>query len=215
MKILLYSLCFASAAMALAPGAAAQKPIDPPVPTGFPAAALWRHNPLAASIKDGVLTITAGPKSNWTLLFPVTAPDFVFSARLSHDFASQWDAGALVVYVDETHWIKFCFEKNITGKPMVVSVVTRNKSDDVNHFFVDKHEIWMKIAKMGTTYFLYASSDGHDWLLLRDFTLGTDYKPEQIHFGFLAQSPEGQSKTVVYDHILYQTKRITNVFTGE
>jgi regulation of enolase protein 1 (concanavalin A-like superfamily) len=69
-----------------------------------------------------------------TLLFPVTARDFVFSARLSHDFASQWDAGALVVYVDRTHWIKYCFEKNITGKPMVVSVVTRSKSDDVNHF---------------------------------------------------------------------------------
>jgi hypothetical protein len=73
----------------------------------------------------------------------------------------------------------------------------------------------MKIAKMGTAYFLYTSSDGRDWLLLRDFNLRTDYKPEQIHLGFLAQSPEIQSKTVVYDHILCQTKRITNVVSGE
>ena len=91
--------------------AAAQKPVEAPIPTGFPAAAEWRHQPVSAAYKDGALTIVAAAKTNWfispidgnvadnapTLLFAAPKGDFVFSAHISHDFASTWDAGALVV----------------------------------------------------------------------------------------------------------------------
>ena len=88
---------------------------------------------------------------------------------------------------------------------------------DVNHFFVESHEIYFQIAKLNNAYFLYTSSDGRNWLLVRSFNLGEgiDYKPEQLRFGFLAQSPQGKENTVVFDHLVYQRKRIGDIFKGE
>src|SRR6187397_2393213 len=45
-----------------------------------------------------------------TLLGPPPAGDFQFSARVSVDFRAQYDAGVLLLWADEQHWAKFCFE---------------------------------------------------------------------------------------------------------
>lgn len=214
--------------------AVAQKPVDLLRVPGLPAATSWRHQPLSASFSDGALTITAGPGSNWfvtpidgteefsadsapTLLFPVESKEFVLSSRISLDFESQWDAGALVVFANDKTWAKFCFEKNISGKPMVVSVVTRGRSDDNNHFFVEGHSVWLKIAKLSNGFVFYTSLDGKSWTIIRDFTLneGVDYRPGELRFGFLAQSPDGKSTKVVFDNIVYQPSRIANPWTGQ
>lgn len=83
----------------------------------------WRNDPAAWSIENGVLTITSGEKTDWYIeptghhrvasspLLLVPAPqDFWFSARITVDFQSRFDAGALVVYADEMNWVKFAFE---------------------------------------------------------------------------------------------------------
>ena len=228
------AIAIACVVSSIALGAPAQKPAENPRIPGLPAMSSWRHQPLSASYENGALTITAGQGSNWfitpidgteelsadsapTLLFPVEANEFVLSARISLDFASKWDAGALIVFANDRTWAKYCFEKNISGKPMVVSVVTRGRSDDNNHFPVEGHSAWLKIAKISNGFVLYMSLDGKSWTILREFTLneGVDYKPGELRVGFLAQSPEGTSAKVVFDNIVFQPSRIANPWTGQ
>ena len=228
------AITLASIASAIAIGASAQSPTANLQIPGLPTTSSWRHQPSSASYQNGALTITAGPGSNWfitpvegteelsadsapTLLFPTEAKEFVFSSRISLDFDSKWDAGALVVFANDKTWAKFCFEKDFSGKPMVVSVVTRGHSDDNNHFAVEGHSIWLKIAKLSNGFFFYTSFDGKSWTIIRNFNLneGTDYKLGDLRFGFLAQSPEGKSTKVVFDNIAFQPSRIANPWTGQ
>ena len=47
--------------------------------------------------------------------------DFQLSARVSVDFASTFDAGVLLLWIDERHRAKLCFEYSPAREPMVVS----------------------------------------------------------------------------------------------
>ena len=93
----------------LAGAACGQKPVI----AGIPGAMEWQNAPLAwKTERAGTLSITAGKQTDWfvspmdgarrenspRLLFE-PADDFVLSARVTIDFRSQWDAGALVLYV--------------------------------------------------------------------------------------------------------------------
>ena len=62
-----------------------------------------------------------------TLLGTPPAGDFQLSARVTVDFVAQYDAGVLLLWIDERHWAKFCFEFSPAAEPMVVSVVTRER----------------------------------------------------------------------------------------
>ncbi len=72
-----------------------------------------------------------------TLLGVPPDGDFQLSARVSVEFASTYDAGVLLLWIDDRHWGKLCFEFSPDGEPMIVSVVTRGVSDDANAFVVD------------------------------------------------------------------------------
>src|SRR3954462_13695683 len=52
-----------------------------------------------------------------TLLGTPPDADFQFSARITVDFQSQYDAGVLFLWVDEQHWAKFCFEFSPAAEP--------------------------------------------------------------------------------------------------
>ena len=62
--------------------------------------------------------------------------DFLFQARVEVQVGESFDAGVLVVWLDETTWAKLCFEYSPQREPMVVSVVTRGTSDDCNSVVV-------------------------------------------------------------------------------
>lgn len=64
------------------------------------------------------------------LLFRPDA-DFIFTTSIEHAFANKWDAGAIVLKQDSLNWVKFCFERDYTGANRVVSVVTKDISDDL------------------------------------------------------------------------------------
>ena len=110
--------------------------------------------------------------------------DLQLSARVSVGFASTFDAGVLLLYAGEPAWAKLCFELSPDGRPMVVSVVTRDLSDDANAFAVEAEEIWLRISRIGAASAFHASQDGRRWELIRHFALGAD-----AELGFLAQSP--------------------------
>jgi hypothetical protein len=147
-----------------------------------------------------------------TLLGAPPAGDFQFSARVTVDFAAQYDAGVLMLWIDERHWAKFCFELSPAAEPMVVSVVTREVSDDANAFVVADRSVLLRVSRIGRVYAFHASIDGLTWQLIRVFTLGDTVDGHSI--GFEAQSPTGDGCTVTFDLISFTTERLEDLRDG-
>jgi len=97
--------------------------------------------------------------------------DFILIASIEHSFSSKWDGGAIVLKQDSLNWIKFCFEKDYTGAKRVVSVVTKNISDDCNSVEIKTNKVYYKLAKAGNVITLYYSLEGKKWFLIRHLQL--------------------------------------------
>lgn len=161
----------------------------------------WDNKPVAFEISQDKLRITAGGKTDMfrdpnvtyntdnapKLLF-FADPDFVLTVAIEQAFVNKWDGGAIVLRSDSINWIKFCFEKDYTGARRVVSVVTKDISDDSNSIELSTNKAYFKMAKAGNVITLYCSTDGKEWLLIRHFQF--EAKPG-FKVGFLAQSPTG------------------------
>ena len=138
--------------------------------------------------------------------------DFVLIASIEHSFSNKWDGGAIVLKQDSLNWIKFCFEKDYTGAKRVVSVVTKNISDDCNSVEIKTNKVFYKLAKAGNVVTLYYSLEGKKWFLIRHLQFDTD---KNLTLGFLAQSPTGKKCEVKFSNISYQAKKIKDPYLGE
>ena len=147
-----------------------------------------------------------------TLVGTPPAGDFSLSARVGVDFRSQFDAGVLLLWIDETHWAKFCFEFSPQSEPMVVSVVTRGVSDDANAFVVPDRSVWLRVSRVDGVYAYHASTDGRTWQLIRVFSLGEALAEHRV--GFEAQSPTGDGCTVTFDEIRFVPERLADPRNG-
>ncbi|MEK8108987.1 DUF1349 domain-containing protein [Micromonospora sp. M12] len=116
--------------------------------------------------------------------------DFQFSARVTVDFAATFDAGVLLLWLDERHWGKLCFEFSPAGEPMIVSVICRGVADDANAFVVPDRTVWLRVSRVDRVYAYHASVDGETWQLIRVFLLDHDTSRDRI--GFAGQSPTGE-----------------------
>lgn len=137
--------------------------------------------------------------------------DFLISARISVEFAATFDAGALLLWRDETNWGKLCFEYSPQLRPMVVSVVTHGRSDDANAHLVEGSSVWLRVARIGEACAFHASDDGQTWSLIRHFALGGE---GTLQFGFVAQSPTGEGCSATFDHIRYLPERLGDIRSG-
>jgi len=197
----------------------------------------WDPAPRAWELTvPNTLTVQAGPGTD---LFsdpagnpPVaTAPkalgippsgDFILSARLSVEFTSTFDAGVLLVYAAADSWAKLCFEYSPAGEPTVVTVVTRGVSDDCNSFTVAGNHVWLRIARIGRTFAFHAAlprdTEPLRWNLVRYFTLDTPSTRlearEEVHVGFLAQSPTGDGCRVTFSDITFHQRTVTDIRDG-
>ncbi|MBS4063302.1 MAG: DUF1349 domain-containing protein [Chitinophagaceae bacterium] len=190
----------------------------------IPDSLYWENQPLYFKVNGNNLIIKAGAKTDMfrdpnvtyntdnapKLLFR-TSDDFVLVSRIEHSFTNKWDGGALVIKYDSLNWVKFCFEKDYKGTRRVVSVVTKNISDDCNSVSIASNAVWFKIAKAGNVITLYYSLNGFDWFLVRHF----QFEPKEVQVGFLAQSPTGENCTVTFSNIRFQQKTIKDPYKGE
>lgn len=147
-----------------------------------------------------------------TLLGTPPEGDFQLSARVTVDFAATYDAGVLLLWVDERHWGKLCFEFSPDREPMVVSVVTRGVSDDANAFVVPDRSVWLRVSRIDRAYAYHASTDGRRWRMIRFFSLGDVTGRDRI--GFEAQSPTGDGCAVSFDRIRFAPGRLTDLRDG-
>jgi uncharacterized protein len=145
------------------------------------------------------------------LLAAVRGP-FQFSARVRVEFAATYDAGVLLVWIDDETWGKLCFERSPQGSPMVVSVVTRGVSDDANGFTVDGDTVWLRISYNGSTHAFHASTDGTWWHLIRHFRLS--HEPADMHVGFEAQSPTGVGCSADFDQVRFTPAALAELRDG-
>jgi len=185
----------------------------------------WENKPVKFTILKNDLTIVAGEKTDMfrdpnvtyntdnapKLLFKADE-NFVLSASIEHAFSNKWDGGAIVIKVDSLNWIKFCFEKDYTGAKRVVSVVTKNISDDCNSIEVKTNKVFYKVAKADNVITLYYSANGTKWFLIRHLQFDTS---PGFEVGFLAQSPTGTRCTVRFSDIKYLSKKIKDPYIGE
>ena len=197
---------------------------DVPVLASIPTPLSWGLPPVSWNIDDGTLAITAGPRTDLfvnpagtdvVLNAPrlVFAPDgdFMLSARVTVEFAGTYDAGVLLLYVDERNWGKLCFEYSPQRQPMIVSVVTQGFSDDANAYVVTGNQTFLRISRLGRAFAFHASEDGAYWNLIRNFTLEPS---ASLAAGFVAQSPTGDGCTVSFANIVYRPERLADLRSG-
>jgi regulation of enolase protein 1 (concanavalin A-like superfamily) len=149
------------------------------------------------------------PALNAPALVGAVSGDFMLSARVEVAFAADYDAGALLLYGDESRWAKLCFEYSPQGEAMIVSVVTRGLSDDANGFVVDGNAVWLRISRMGTAYAFHASTDGATWSFIRHFALDGE-----IELGLEAQSPVGEGCSVTFTDVEFAQRRLAELRDG-
>jgi len=186
----------------------------------------WALPPAGVTVADaGTVTVEAGPRTDVFVdpqtsdvtanapraLAPAPAGDFQLSARVKVGFRSTFDAGVLLVWFDERHSAKLCFELSPQGVPTVVSVITKDVSDDANGWPISGDEVWLRISRIGATWALHAGVDGNTWALARYFGLDSDL-PAQV--GILAQSPAGEGCTVRFDQLSVVEHRLAGLRDG-
>jgi hypothetical protein len=133
------------------------------------------------------------------------------------DFASTYDAGALLIWADENHWGKLCFEYSPRAQPMVVSVVTNTWSDDCNSVILPRRDVYLRVARQGNAFAFHYSEDGRYWHLVRHFTLHEEtrfLRESGFLAGFVSQSPTGASCTATFTEIAYAPRAVEGIRSG-
>ncbi len=187
----------------------------------------WTHSPLDwKTDSPSNLTLTAPAETDWFIdpggtynkdnapaaLFAPPHLQFTLSAKVKVAFASTYDAGVLQLRERDALWGKLCFEYSPQGQPMVVSVVTRDVSDDCNSAVVDSNEVYLRLYRNGQTFAFHYSVDGRYWNFVRYFTLGT---LANLRVGFSAQSPTGPGCHVEFSQIAYAARALNDLRSGE
>ena len=190
----------------------------------FPGKLEWIEPPEGYTYESGILKIQSGPETDMFIdpqdeYIVLNAPRAVFkpdkyfqlSAKVNVDFKSKYDAGVLILYANETQWAKLCFEYSPQVEPMVVSVVTRDISDDANCTVIAGNEVYLRVSGLGNAYVFHYSLDGKFWHFVRYFRLNTE---DPLQAGFLSQSPTGQGCEVKFANIVYTNKKLEELRDG-
>ena len=146
-------------------------------------------------------------------LFKEMEGDFVAVLKLRPDFSSQWNAGAILMMIDESNWIKFAFENSDATGKSIVSVVTRDVSDDANGVVLNDHdELWLKMIRKGNIYAMHWSLDGIEYKMCR---LAAMKESSSVKIGLEAQCPVG--KKAVHDFLYFglESKTVKDLRKGE
>ena len=167
----------------------------------------------AAGPRTDLFTDPAGsaPKADAPLLLGRPSGDFQLRARVSAPLAATFDAAALVVWASPAAWGKLALEYSPQRELTIVSVVTRDVSDDANSFTVPERVAWLRVARSGETVAFHASVDGLWWSLIRVFTFPG---AGDASAGFLVQSPTGDGLRGRFDDIEWSAGALAELRDG-
>ena len=171
----------------------------------------WLNKPISFEIESGSIKVLAGKETDFfnnpedetitstaPFLYKVVEGNFVATALVRPDFSSLWNAAALMVHIDNSSWIKFAFENSDATGKSIVSVVTKNVSDDANGAILnDEDQIWLKLIRKENVYSMLWSIDGKDYKMTR---LSAMPYVDSVKIGIEVQSPVGESATHFIDY---------------
>ena len=159
-------------------------------------------------INEKSFTITALSKTNFFIdnflsykacnapyYFDFIDFDFIASVKIEPEFNSTYDAGAILIFDNEKHWIKVAFELTDLGYSSVVTVVTKNSSDDCNGEQIKENAVWLRILRKNTIWSVHYSLDGKNWKMVRYFELDLN---REVKVGVISQSPIGNGCKVIF-----------------
>ena len=162
----------------------------------------WLNKPKTFEIENGSLKVVAEKNTDFfnnpedgkktataPVFFKEMKGNFVAKALVKPDFSSMWNAVALMVYMDDDHWIKFAFENSDATGKSIVSVVTRAISDDANGVILkNQDQVWLKLVRKDNNYAMLWSINGKDFKMTRVCTMP---KADMVKIGIEFQSPVG------------------------
>ena len=186
----------------------------------------WFNKPQSFEIKDGILHVIAEKETDFfnnpedgkkiataPLLYNEVDGDFVAKVLVRPDFSSLWNAVALMVHMDNDNWIKFAFENSDATGKSIVTVVTKNLSDDTNGVILnDQDAVWLKMVRKNNIFSMLWSKNGKDFKMAR---LTTMKKVDSVKIGLEFQSPVGESATHYVDYFGIEKTTVKNLRKGE
>lgn len=186
----------------------------------------WLNEPKSFEIENGTLKVVAGKDTDFfnnpednkktstaPVLFKEINGDFVARALVRPDFTSLWNAVALMVHIDNDNWIKLAFENSDATGRSIVSVVTKNVSDDANGVILNEQDqIWLKLVRKDNIYSMLWSKNGKDFKMAR---LSTMPKVDTVKIGIEVQSPIGESASHEIDYFEIEQTTVKDVRKGE
>lgn len=130
------------------------------------------------------------------LLMPIdnTKP-FTFSMKVSPTHLIKYDAGMAFLYVNDSEWLKFAFEVDERMIGRIVTVKTKQFSDDNNHDAISSKSVYLKISSDTKVVGFYYSVDAKTWQLVRVFK--NEY-PQNLKIGIGSQSPAGKGNKATF-----------------
>ena len=138
--------------------------------------------------------------------------DFVMRVKVSLDFKDIYDSSSIMVMQDSKHWAKACFELTDFNIHAVVSVVTKEDSDDANGCNIETDSVWLQVCRVGQSFAFHYSTDGENFYMMRFFNLPVG---ETVKAGLLAQAPTGNGGIRVYENLTIENRTVKNIRMGK
>jgi hypothetical protein len=190
---------------------------------GLEGAFRWIDVPRESRIAHQEVSISSRENTDWfvdpeSLEVTSNAPalvrriqgDFSVSALVDVEFRATFDAGALVLYSDSHHWVKFALEYSPQGKGVVVSVITRGESDESLSRVAYDSSLYLRISRLGRTVALHSSRDAQWW----DLERYCRFDENEVDVGFESQSPMGKGTTARFAGISFSTSGVKDFRSG-
>ena len=119
-------------------------------------------NPIERSSGTGSEEFGAGPETDYfrdpasahviasaPFIYEELSGDFTMTARVEPQFSATYDAGGLLLMVDDEHWLKLAYENTDIGYPAIVSVATNGRSDDCNGEKWSTGSVLLRMSRKG------------------------------------------------------------------
>ena len=137
---------------------------------------------------------------------------FTFTTRVESSIDKIYDAGAVYIFVDNSRWLKFAFERDEKLRCRVVTVKTEGSSDDNNHDIIEQDHVYMRVSSNTKQIGFYYSLNGADWNLARIYR--NEY-PAKIWLGISSQSPKEGNNIARFSNMSLTEDYISNHRLGK
>lgn len=135
----------------------------------------------------------------------------VIRARVSMENKGCYDGVGLLIYSDETHWIKGCLEVVDNGKIAAISVATNQVSDDAIGPYIVQDSIWLQVSRKEEECAVHFSIDGKEFELIRFCHIPMK---KEVKVGIVGQAPLGKGGLRKFNYISVEEKSLANLRTG-